>query len=94
VIRNKYRIDFDFDAFESEVYGAARVKFTGLHRGMSSDTFYSFNFCTADAYIVVFTQEGLENTVRRERQYTNAIGSYRMKTLRTIFAMRRNRLIS
>ena len=71
--RNQYRIDFDFAAFESEVYGAARVKFTSLHREMSSETIYSFNFCTADVYqhvyIVVFTQEGLEATVRRERQY-------------------------
>jgi len=68
-----FTIDFDFDAFEAEVYSAARAKFTSLHREMSGDTFYSFNFCTADVYqhvyIVVFTQNGLENTVRRQGQY-------------------------
>ena len=56
-------IDFDFDAFEAEVYGAARATFGKLQREYSNETFYTFNLVTGNVlqYVTVFvnTEEEL-----------------------------------
>lgn len=63
-------IDFDFDAFEAEVYAAARAVFAKLQRDYSNETFYTFNLVTGDVmqdvYMYVNTEEELERFVRRE----------------------------
>ncbi len=65
-------IDFDFDAFEAEVYTAARVVFAKLQRDYSNETFYTFNFVTGDVmqdlHMLVNTEEELVRRVRREIQ--------------------------
>ena len=61
-------IDFDFDAFEAEVYEAAHVVFAKLQRDYSNETFYTFNFCVGDVmqnvYIIVNTEQELERFAR------------------------------
>ena len=68
----KLEIDFDFDAFEEEVYEAARVVFRKLQQDRSDETFYTFNFVTGDVmqdlHMLVNTEEELVRRVRREIQ--------------------------
>ena len=65
-------VDFDFDAFEAEVYAAARAVFSELQRERRDETFYTFNFCTGDVmqdvYLYVNTEEALDRFVQREVQ--------------------------
>lgn len=65
-------IDFDFDAFEAEVYAAARAVFTELQRERRDETFYTFNFLmgqvTDNVSIIANTEEELELYARREVQ--------------------------
>lgn len=39
----EFTVSIDFDAFEKEVYGAARVMFAKLQEDRSDEVFYSFN---------------------------------------------------
>lgn len=60
----KLTIDFDFDAFEGEVYAVARAVFTKLQRDYSNETFYTFNLVTGDVsqYVTVFVDSEEELT--------------------------------
>ena len=68
-------IDFDFDAFEEEVYAAARLVFTELQRERRDETFYTFNFLmgqvTDNVSIIANTEEELELYARREVKRDN-----------------------
>ncbi len=57
-------IDFDFDAFEAEVYKAARAVFAKLQRDYGGETFYTFNLVTGDVsqYVTVFVDSEEELT--------------------------------
>ena len=65
-------IDFDFDAFEEEVFAAARVVFAELQRERRAESFYTFNFVTGDVMqhvnLYVNTEEELERFCRSEVQ--------------------------
>ena len=65
-------IDFDFDAFEEEMYDAARAVFAELQRERRDETFYTFNFLmgqvTDNVSIIANTEEELERCARREIQ--------------------------
>ena len=65
-------IDFDFDAFEEEVYGTARVVLPKLQRDRRGESFYTFNFLmgevTDNVSMVAITEEELERLARRELQ--------------------------
>ena len=69
------KIDFDFDAFEAEVYVAARAVFSELQRERRDETFYTFNFLlgqvTDNVSIIANTEEELDRHVRRETQRDN-----------------------
>ena len=66
------KIDFDFDAFEAEVYAAARIVFSKLQRDYSSETFYTFNLVTGDVsqYVTVF--------VNTEEELTRQASEYKL----------------
>ena len=68
-------IDFDFDAFEAEVYAAARAVFSELQRERRDETFYTFNFLmgqvTDNVSIIANTEEELERHARGEIQRDN-----------------------
>ena len=63
-------IDFDFDAFEAEVYTAARNVFLKLQQEYSNETFYTFNLVTGNIlqYVNVFvsTEEELTRNAADE----------------------------
>lgn len=65
-------IDFDFDAFEEEVFAAARAVFDEIQQERRDETFYTFNFVTGDVmqdlHMFVNTEEELVRQVHREIQ--------------------------
>lgn len=66
------RVDFDYDAFEEEVFRASLKAFTNLQNDFSHETFYGFALGTSPSFLWVTphanTEEGL---VRTARKYAN-----------------------
>ena len=71
----QWEIDFDFDAFEAEVYAAARAVFSELQRERRDESFYTFIFLmgqvTDNVSIIANTEEELDLYARRETQRDN-----------------------
>ena len=68
-------IDFDFEAFEAEVYAAARAIFTELQQEHRDEVFYTFNFligqATDNISIIANTEEELERCTQRKMRRDN-----------------------
>ena len=66
------RVDFDYDAFEEEVFRASLKAFTNLQNDFSHETFYGFALGTSSSFVWVTphanTEEGL---VRTAKKYAN-----------------------
>ena len=72
------RVDFDYDAFEEEVFRASLKAFTNLQNDFSHEKFYGFALGTSPSFLWVTphanTEEGLARTARKYANYDYMAG--------------------
>ena len=72
------RVDFDYDAFEEEVFSASLKAFANLQNDFSHEKFYGFALGTSSSFVWVTphanTEEGLARTARKYANYDYMAG--------------------
>ena len=72
------RVDFDYDAFEEEVFSASLKAFTNLQNDFSHEKFYGFALGTSPSFVWVTphanTEEGLARAARKYANYDYMAG--------------------